>query len=247
MTNSHPPTDGSANRGIAGPFTLPSLPIILVVAALGMSIDTWLAKAAFDLVIGENETISLLFALAVAVASGVSAGWTGIDIRRGARVAAWLHGGIWLALGVVLGAIRVNTGLLMGFDENDPRDLVVALIMFVVYVASGAAIIATSTHLWNPRMRVLRAARRAVRSLGRRLDRLEPTLARVRAALAGLERRRAGYRTEYQQACASLDALGAQLKHEARLRIAERLGDVRRTSVYRQPLWPDAEPTRPAE
>lgn len=64
MTNSHPLTDGSANRGIAGPFTLASLPIILVVAALGMSIDTRLAKAAFDLVIGENETISLLFALA---------------------------------------------------------------------------------------------------------------------------------------------------------------------------------------
>lgn len=145
---------------------------------------------------------------------------------------------------MVLGAIRVNTGLLIRFDENDPRDLVVALIMFVVYVASGAAIIATSTHLWNPRVRVLRAARRAVRALRRRLDRLEPTLARVHAALAGLERRRAGYRTEYQQACASLDA---QLKHEARLRIAERLGDVRRTSVYRQPLWPHAEPTRPAE
>lgn len=148
---------------------------------------------------------------------------------------------------MVLGVIRVNTGLLMGFDENDPRDLVVALIMFVVYVASGAAIIATSRYLWNPWMRVLRAAGRRVRALGRRLDHLEPALARLDVALTDLERQRRSYDTEYQQARASLDALGRQLKHEARLRIAERLGDVRRTSVYRQPLWSDADGPRPAE
>lgn len=223
--------------GIAGPYQLRLPQILIAVGIVLQSVDTLLAKTAFDVIVNESELVSLLIAVAVAGIGALAAVKAGIALKERIWLEVGLIGGAWALIGVSMALLRFNTGLLNGLDENLPADMVVALLMLVLYLAAGGGIISATAKVWDPRHRALRSSRRGMKRVSRTLDTVEPQYARVVLALAHLDERRADLDDQVRLAQDLIATEADQLRARARLRIAEHLGDPAKTSLYRQPAW----------
>lgn len=222
-------------RGVAAVYQLRLPQVVIALSILLQSVDTLLAKGAFDIIVNESETASLLVAVAVAGIGALAAVKTGIALKERGWTEFGLIGAAWALIGVSMALLRFNTGLLSGLDENHPADMVVALLMLVLYLAAGAGIISGTAKVWDPRLRVLRSSRGELKKVNRTLGDLEPEYARVELALAHLDTRRAALDAQVADAQAKIATQAALLRARARLRIGEHLGDPAKTALYRQP------------
>lgn len=236
-TSTPRPTEGTG--AIAGPFFL-WLPLALLVAGvLLQAVDTLLAKAAFDVIVNQNETISALIAFALAGIGAVAAIETGIAIQSRHRIAAGFLGGLWALIGASMAWLRYNTETIAGADENSVGDGAIAILMLVLYLAAGAGIIYSMQKIWNPKYRVLWSSRFGRWRVDRVLTKLEPRYARVHLTLEQLDGRRDTLGAELATGQVAVRTHAEELKARARLKIAELLGDTAKTSLYRQPTWPE--------
>lgn len=231
------PTDAGAPRGVAGPYLMRLPVVLLVVGILLQAVDTLLAKSAFDVIVNENETISLLIALAVAGIGAHAAVKTGIAVKDRSWIEVGLIGSLWMLIGVAMALLRFNTGLISGLDENLPSDMVVALLMLVLYLAAGGGIISATQKVWDPRYRELWSSRRGVRRTSRTLGKLESEYTRLHVVLGQLDGRRDALAHQANLAEDVISTHAKELTARARLQVGERLADPSKTSLYRQPVW----------
>lgn len=89
-------------RGVARPHMLLMPIVLLALGVLFQTVDTSLAKCAFDVIINYTTASSALVAITVAAIGALTAIATGIAMRSQPRVAAAHNGALRIAIGVAM-------------------------------------------------------------------------------------------------------------------------------------------------
>ena len=213
------PTGKAKPAPKSGPY-MPTWPLVLLIAGVVcMSVDTLLAKATFDVLVNENETVSWLVAIAISGIAALSAMGIGSAYVSGHRNVA----------------VRFFSGLITGDGENDPADMVLAGLMLALYLAAGFDVAYQTTKIWRPEYFELVAADRRRRRAQRRLSDTESEYARIQHEIVEVDNH--GKRMEHglDVVLERIDHMERQLYSTARNRLALRLADPGQTSLYRTP------------
>lgn len=229
------PTGNAKPASKSGPY-MPTWPLVLLIAGVVcMSVDTLLAKATFDVLVNENETVSWLVAIAISGIAALSAMGIGSAYVSGHRNVAILFAVIWTSIGIALAAVRFFSGLITGDGENDPADMVLAGLMLALYLAAGFDVAYQTTKIWRPEYFELVAADRRRHRAQRRLSDTESEYARIQHEIVEVDNH--GKRMEHglDVVLERIDHMERQLYATARNRLALRLADPGQTSLYRTP------------
>lgn len=212
--------------------------VALVVGILAMSADIMLAKSLFDHVVNESAGVSLVIALAVAGASGltaISAGGAFKARKRGAGIGLVVA---WLSIGLGVAGLRGATGLFMDDPDGHTKHIIVGVVMLLIYLAAGFDVIVSAMKLADPRYMALGFSNLQSSWGTRRLARLQAQYERTLEVMDRIKRDIARLDGEVQVENELLDSYEQELKARARLRHILHLRDPASASGYRSETWP---------
>lgn len=219
----------------ASPYLHVGVLLLLTLAVVGNSVDILLAKATLDVLMNENQFLSAIVAIGIAIVSIAAAAGGGYLLRRGKAIPGIIVLIAWFGIGVALALMRWNLGVINA-DGNTLGDRVLALLMIAVYLAAGVEIAVHGGALLD-RPSALKAgsARRAIRRVDTRRNRVASQYARVDSTLSRFPQYRDRAKLQHQTAIDRIDHIENELMAFTRDQVAERLRDGAQTGVYRQP------------
>lgn len=230
------PTSGRFHEH-AGPYLHKASWLIICLLAAAQAVDAIMGKTVWDILAGDAEWISWTIAIGLTVIAALAAFLAGRELGRGHQRRYEVSRAGWLALGLIMAALRIAEPFLTRMPFNW-GDVAMATAILGLYLLAGMGIIFTSSEMHNPKLMQLASAGRESRRIARKLHPAEGRLTRVHDALAAMADHRQALETEYEAALAELRALEDDLKARARLEIAVALRRPEATGVYRQETWP---------
>ncbi|MBL8931164.1 MAG: hypothetical protein JNL54_13665 [Kineosporiaceae bacterium] len=214
--------------------------------------DLALIKSTLDHVLRLAERYSWVVAISLATLSVALMLTAGVESRLAGDPSRPRPGGltigralvgVWLLLGLALLVMRWNSGM---FSRIDPSfegatesvkatpDHLMALLLLAVHAATGALAWTDGWRMTNPVAAVARLLHRRERKLLDALPALLGRVARIQEQTVLHRRQVAAIEQERDEALAANTYLFHELQSEARVRIAELLGNPAATGVTRQ-------------